>query len=123
MPQLVAEVEQPAPVVARQRRMVPTEVRDIIHQRVQALFVRLGDVAAGRVLDFAEIAGEGDLLLVGDYLVVKDEDGIAVHPSLDRRDLVGRQGLPQIHSGDFADKNRMDLANGDSHRSQAPEMP
>jgi hypothetical protein len=77
--------------------------------------VRLCDVAAGRVLDLAEIAGEGDLLLVGDGLVVKDQDGVTVHPGLDRRDLVARQGLPQIHPRDLADENRMDLANGDSH--------
>ena len=121
MPQLIAEVEQPAAVVARQRLMIPAEVRDVVHQRVKPMLLRLCDIAASRVLDLAEIAGERDLLIVGDVLVVEDEDRVTIHPGLDCSCLVPRQGQPQIHPRDFADENRMDLANGESHRSQAPE--
>ena len=120
MPELVAQIEQPAPVVARQRPIVLAEVRDIVHQGVEPLLVRLRHIAARRILDLAEIEGEGDLLCVGDVLIVKHEDRIAVHPGLDRRHLLARQRPPQIHSGDLADKHRMDLANGDSHRIKLP---
>src|ERR1051326_1416323 len=120
MPELVAQIEQPPPVVAGQRPVVLAEVRDIVHQGVKPLLVRLRHIAAGRILDLAEIAGERDLLLVGDVLIVKDEDGIAVHPGLDRRDVLAWQRPPQIHPRDLADKDRMDLANGDSHRLKLP---
>src|SRR5438477_3406862 len=92
MPELVAQIEQPAPVVARQRPVVLAEVRDIVHQRVEPLLVRLRHIAARRILDLAEIAGEGDLLCVGDVLIVKHEDRIAVHPGLDRRDVPADRG-------------------------------
>ena len=119
MPELVAEIEQPAAVVARQRPVVLAEIGHVVHQRVEPLFVRLRDIAAGRVLDLAEIAREGDLLLVGDVLIVKHEDGVAVHPGLDRRDLVRGQRPTQIDPGHFADKHRMNLADRNGHRKHS----
>src|SRR5260221_10189753 len=99
-----------------------TEIGNIVHQRIEPLFVRLGDVAAGRILDLAEIAGEGDLLLVGDVLVVKDQYRVAVHPGVDRRDIVARQRLPQINPRDLADKDRVTLTNGNGHQSELLEL-
>ncbi len=72
-------------------------------------------MTADRALDLAEIAAEGELLLVGDVLIVEHQHGIAVHPRLDRRRLVRREGLAQIDARDLADEHRMDLSNGDAH--------
>ena len=119
MPELVAEIEQPAAVVSRQGLLVLSEIGHVVHQRVEPLFVRLRDIAAGRVLDFAEIASERDLLRVGDVLAVEHEDGVAVHPGLDRRDLVLRHRPPQIDPGHLADKRRMDLADRNGHRKHS----
>ena len=116
MPQLIAEIEQPAAVVARHRLVVLAKVGHVVHQRVEPLFVILGDGAAGRVFDLAEIAGESDLLLVGDVLLVEDENRIAVHAFVDRRDFVARQRPAQIDARHFADKDRVDLADRNGHR-------
>jgi hypothetical protein len=116
VPELVAEVEQAAAVVARHRLMVLTEVRDVVHQRTEPLLVILGYGAAGRILDLAEISGEVDLLLVGDFLVMEDQYRIAIHPLVDCGDLAARQRAAQIDPADLADKDRMDLADRKSHR-------
>jgi hypothetical protein len=123
MPELVAEIEQPPPIVAGKRPIVMPEVGNVVHQRIEPLFVRLGDVAAGGILDLAEIAGEGDLLLVGDILIVKDEHGVTIHPPVDCRDTVARQRLPQIDTRHLADKDRVDLTNGNSHRGELLKQP
>ena len=59
----------------------------------QALVLRLGDVAAARVLDVAEIAGERHLLLVGELLVVEHQHGMLVHAGLDGRHVLRARGL------------------------------
>ena len=55
MPEPVAEVEHAPPVVALERLAVLVQVRDVDHALLQAEFVRLGDVAALRILDGAEV--------------------------------------------------------------------
>src|SRR3954462_10117525 len=119
MPELVAQVEQPAAVIASQRTMIRAQMRDIVHQWMKPLFVRLGDIAASGILDFTEVAAERDLLLVNNVLVVKDEDGITVHPGLDRLDIGARQRRSQIDPGHLADKNRVDLADSNRHRTNS----
>ena len=116
MPQLI---EQPAPVVAVQRLVVLIQVRHIVHQRVEPLLIWPCDTAAGRILDLAEIAGEGDLLVVGDVLVVEHQDRATIHPRLDRPDLVARRGRPQIDARYLADENGVHLANRDRHRTDS----
>jgi len=117
MPQLVAEIEHAAAVVARQQLAVLVEIGDVGHVEGQPTLAILHDMTAGDALDLAEIAAEGELLLVGDRLVVEYQDGVAVHGSLDRRRLLGGERLAQIDAVDLADEDRMDLPNGDAHLS------
>ena len=94
VPQHVAEVEQALAAVAGQRLVVLAEVGDVVHAGRQALVLRLGDVAAARVLDRAEVERERHLLLVGQLLVAEDEHGVLVHAGLDGRHVLGlRSGL------------------------------
>ena len=72
----------------------------------EALVLRLGDVAAARVLDGAEVARERHLLLVGELLVAEDEHGVLVHAGLDGRHLVRRQRLGDVDAGDLAGELR-----------------
>jgi hypothetical protein len=115
MPQLVAEVEQTAAIVARQRLVIVAEVRHVVDQRIEPLLLRPGHIAAGRVLDLTEIAAERDLLLVGNILAMKHQDRIAVHPGLDCHGFIGRESPAQIDPRDLADEDRMDLPDRDNH--------
>src|SRR6202035_2274583 len=85
--------------------------------------MRLGDMTAGRILDLAEVAGEADLLLVGDVLVVEHKDGVTVHPRLDRHDIAARQWRPQIDPRNLAGEDGVDLANRDGHRTNSRYAP
>src|SRR5579872_860856 len=115
MPELVAEVEQPPAILAVERPMVLAEVRDVVHQVVEPPVIRPADKAASGILDLAEIAGKGDLLFVGNVLVMEDEHRVAVHPLIDRRDPLRGERLAQIQPAHLADKNRMNLADRNRH--------
>ena len=65
VPELVAQPEQAAAVVARQHLAVLVEVGDVVQVHAQAPVLRRGDVA-GRLLERAERAAEGELLVVVD---------------------------------------------------------
>ena len=67
------------------------------------------------VLDRAEIAGEGQLLLVGEALVAQHQHGAAIHPRLDRRHLLARQRLRRVDPRQFAGKTGMERADGEGH--------
>ena len=59
----------------------------------EAVLIVLGNVAALRVFDLAEILRERHLLVVGDVLVMEHQHRVTVHAGLDRRSLLARQGL------------------------------
>src|ERR1700676_2981223 len=61
-------------------------------------------------LEFAEMAGEPDLLLVGQVLAGEYENGVPIHPGLDRRDLGRGQRRPGIDAGDFGREPWMQLS-------------
>ena len=66
-------------------------------------------------LELAEMAGEGELLVVGDRLIAEHQHGVAVHAGLDRGDLVAREGTAVIDAADLADKHRMQRPDRDRH--------
>jgi len=66
----------------------------------------LGDVAAARDLDLAEVLGERHLLIVADGLAADDQHRIAVHAGVDRRGLGLAQRLGQIGAEHLAGENR-----------------
>jgi len=91
MPELVAEIEHAAAVVARHHLVVLAEIGDVGDVEGQPALAVLHDMAADGALDLAEIAAEGELLLVGDRLVVEHQHGVAIHPRLDQRRRVGAE--------------------------------
>ena len=115
MPQPVADREQPAAVVARHRPVVLVEVGDVGEGGRQPVLVGGAQAGVQRQLDLAEAAGEGELLLVVDVLVVEHQHRVSVHAGMDRGDLGGGEGAAHVDAGDLAGKARADLADGDGH--------
>jgi hypothetical protein len=79
-------------------------------------------MAAGGILDLAEIARKRDLLVVADVLIVEDEDGVAVHSGVNRFDRVPRKPLLQIDPGYFANEHRMELPYRNRHWRHLPQI-
>ncbi len=75
----------------------------------------LGDVAAARVLQRAEVAREGHLLLVGELLVAEHQHGVAVHAGLDGSNVLEADGPGDVDAGYFPGENRTDLADHHGH--------
>ena len=57
-----------------------------------------------RGMDRAEVAGEVDLLVVGEFLVVEHHDRIAVDRVLDGVAIGGLQRLREVDAGDLGDE-------------------
>jgi hypothetical protein len=74
----------------------------------------------GIALKLAEVAGEGDLLIVGDVLFTKDEDSVSVHPGLDRRHLRGAKRAAAVDAGNLTGKYRMQRADRNRHGGSPP---
>src|SRR5947209_18642414 len=61
------------------------------------------------------MAGEGQLCLVLEVLVMEDRRGVAVDGLPDVRDGFGRQRPREVDAGDFADEEWMKLLNFQTH--------
>ena len=68
--------------------------------------MRLRHVAARRLLQSAEIAGERALLIVGQRLAVEHQHRVAIHARLDRRHVAGVERLGDIDAGHLAGEGR-----------------
>ena len=68
--------------------------------------------------ELAEIAGERDLLIVGDVLVPKDQHGKSVHARLDRGDLLRDERPAAIDPLDFTNEHGVDLADRYGHAAR-----
>src|SRR5258707_15109305 len=90
MPQAVAEVEQMAAVIARQRLAVLAEIGDVVQPGRQPVIFLLGHGAAARVLALAEIARKYQLLFVRYVLVAEQQHGVFVHAGFDIPGLLRR---------------------------------
>src|SRR5580704_15773026 len=107
VPETVAELEEPNPVFGRHDVAVLVEVREIGNARPEPLVLLHSDVARRRVaLQFAEMPREGKLLLVGQWLVAKNQHCVAVHAGFDRGDRLGVKRRTAIDSSDLAGKDR-----------------
>ena len=53
------------------------------------------------------MASEGELLVIGNVLITEDENGILVHPCLDRGHLLRAEHAAAVDPGDLAGKDRM----------------
>ena len=91
MPQPVAELEEPDPLVRRDDIAVLVEVGEIGDAGTEPLLDRLPDMPRRAiVLQLAEMPGEDDLLFVGQILVAEHQHRVTVHAGFDRRDLLAR---------------------------------
>src|ERR1700730_2897021 len=115
MPQAITQIEHAAAVVAVEQLVALLEVRHVGELDAQAPVLRLGDVAADRGLDRAEVTAELDLLVVGHRLIVEHQHGIFVHAGFDRSDLLARERLGEVDAGNLAGKAGADLADADGH--------
>src|SRR5262245_4948585 len=79
MPEAVADGEQATPVLACKGFVVSVEIGNVGKGRRQAILLRSPQAGADGKLDLAQALREGELLLVGEPLPVKDEDCVAVH--------------------------------------------
>ena len=68
-----------------------------------------------RGMDRAEIAGEVDLLVIGQRLVVKDHDRIAVDRVLDGIAVGGLQRTCKVDAGNLGHEIGMRRLDGDAH--------
>ena len=88
MPQPVAQLEEPDPILVGHDVAVLVEVGEIRDAGAEPLVLAFSDMPRRVViLELPEMAGERDLLLVGEVLVAEDQHGILVHARLDRSDL------------------------------------
>src|SRR5215472_13668179 len=96
VPQPVAELEEPHPVAVRHDVAVLVEVGKICDARAQPLILPFSYVPRRLVaLEFAEMAGKRDLLLVGDVLVAKTSTAYASIPASIAATFSGFSGLQQ----------------------------
>ena len=66
-------------------------------------------------LRLAEMAGEGDMLLVGDVLVGKHHDQMLRPGVADRLHCFGIQRLAHVDAADFRAQGGMSCLDGDGH--------
>jgi hypothetical protein len=123
MPQPVAQLEEPLAVVGRDDLAVPVEVGEIAHAGAEAAFRRLAD-GARPLLDLKrpEDRRKGDLLLVGDVLVVEDQHAVSVHARVDRVSIRATQRLPQVDARHFAGEGWRDRFDCQRHALFLPEL-
>ena len=115
MPELVAQVEHPPPVIRRQQPAADIEVGDVGHPAVlQPVLVRVHRGA--RLLQRAERLAEGHLLVVVQPLVAEDQHGVAVHGAVDLgADLGPRRGA-QVEPADLGREERVQGRELQGHR-------
>ena len=71
-------------------------------------------------LEGAEALREGELLLVGEILVVEYEHGVPVHAGVNGGNVVRRQRLREIDAVDLSSEAGADLTNGKGHGGVLP---
>jgi hypothetical protein len=92
VPATIGKLEEPDPVLSRHESAVARQIGKVRDAGTQPMPVAFADVAGRFVaFEFAEMAGKGKLLLVGERLFAKHQDGVALHGRIDRL----RDGLSQ----------------------------
>src|SRR5712692_4539432 len=100
---MIAQLEEPHAVLGRHDVAVLVQVGEIRHAGTKPMVLALADMARGLVaLQLAKVEGEGELLLVREILVVKDEHGTGVHPRFDRRHLLATDRPGDVNPRDLS---------------------
>ena len=81
----------------------PPRIRLVEHEQLGIVPVLRHE---GRVAELAEPATERDVLGRRDVLVAEEDDEVLEEGLLDRRDLVGRELLPEVDAGDLGADRR-----------------
>ena len=85
MPETIGKLEEPDPVLGRHESAVARQIGKVRDAGTQPMLVAFADVAGRFVaLEFAEMTGKGELLLVGERPIAKHQDGVALHGRIDR---------------------------------------
>src|SRR4029453_105634 len=72
------------------------------------------------LLELAQALGEGELLVVGDVLIMENQHRVLVHAGVNRRHLVCSQGLGHVDAFDLGGEAQTDLAGDDGHVENLP---
>src|SRR6516164_602629 len=116
MPEPVAELEEPDPVLIRDDVAVFVEVGEIRDPRPEPAVLAPSYVPRRVVaLKLPEMARERDLFFVGDVLVAQYQHGVFVHARLDCRDLIGAQWVAAMDTRDLSNEVRMCLVDRYGH--------
>ena len=114
VPQPVAEIVEPLAVVGVEDAVLGVEIADIGHVLVQAQLVVLARLEDGG-LERPEIAREGELALVVELLVGKDQHGVLGEGGADGGEIVGRERPAERDIAHFGGEIRRDRLDGDGH--------
>ena len=118
VPQTVPELEQPDAVLGRHQFSFARQIRKVGDAARQPLLLSLADMPRGFVaLEVAELAREGELLLIRERLVAKDEDRMTLHRCVDAGDIRIRERLGAIDAADGAGECIGHLRNDNGHAS------
>src|SRR5262249_21307409 len=102
MPEAVAEGEQPAAVLARQRLSAPGPGGHVDHALFQAGLVVPCGVVPLWGPHLSRNSWGSHLVVIADAPVARNTHSVAIHPSIDGRDVFLRHRRPQVQAGSLA---------------------
>src|ERR1700722_20947551 len=116
MPQPITELEKPDAIVRIHQRAISRQVGEIGNAGAKTFLLALADMTWGFVaLEIAEARGEGELLLVRQRLIAKDEHGVSRHALADGGDIFGRERFGATDVGHHACKDVRKCADDSRH--------
>jgi len=102
VPEAIPELIEAAGVIGGPQPMVLVKVRDIGYFGAQAPLC--SGPGAARRLDFSELAGESELPIVIELLILENQHGVAVDRVPDRANRRRRERPAGINPGNRTDK-------------------
>ncbi len=113
VPQPVAELEKPYPVLGRDDRAVPGQVGQIGNAGAEPVVFAFPNASRCFVIfQVTKIPGKCDLLRVADVLVAEDEHPVPVHARFDRGPVFAADRLRQVDARNLAGKGGMKPGDG-----------
>ena len=116
MPEPVAQLEQPVPILGGHDAAVRHQIGEIGHSGAEPPIAGLSDIAGGRVfLELAKMQREPELLRVGQRLVAKDQHAMFAHACVDGGDVVRGQWRGAVDPCHFSREARWRSIYGNRH--------
>ena len=123
VPEAIAERVHAPAVVGFQDLAVLVEVRDVGERLVPEAVLAEGAAPGLGVQLAVEALGERELLVVGERLIVEDQDGVLVHPRPDLGERLGIVDLAEVDRAHLGDEVRVELAEGQGHGREPRTTP